>query len=147
MRTAFPLRDEINQTSHWIIFLDRDQKNLGTCRVSLKRKTDQLSDLTRDEWQEFVEIVNKLENSLKKAFNATLFNWVIIRDKKLPSPKYHYLEWHVIPRYHKKIEFEKIIFEDPCFGKSTLNVCNNILTLPDEVMTKIIIKIRDNFDI
>ncbi len=146
METEPHFRDLIIQTRYWYIILDPDQKNLGTCIVSLKRESDHLSSLKPDEWQEFIKIVYKLERSLKKSFNATLFNWGCFLSEIEENKPLH-LEWHVIPRYQQKLEFAKTSFSDPCFGKSTMQICGEQLILPSNLRNKIITKIRENLDI
>lgn len=146
METEPHPRDLITQTRYWYIFLDPDQKNLGTCIVSLKRESGHLSSLKPAEWQEFIKIVYQLEKSIKKAFKATLFNWGCFLSE-IEENKLLHLEWHVIPRYQQKLEFEKKSFSDPCFGKSTIQICGETLILPYSLRNKIISKIRENLNI
>ena len=107
----------LRETRFWTIFLAPNQSNLGTCVIALKRDSEELSDLTDDEWAEFTFIVKNMERSLKKAFNATMFNWGCLMNssylKESPDPHIH---WHFIPRYKHPVEFEEEIFDDPYFG-------------------------------
>ncbi|MGC9516771.1 MAG: HIT family protein [Methanomicrobiales archaeon] len=140
--------DFIAETKYWIIFLDQDQKNLGTCVVALKREAKLLSTLKPDEWRDFTGIVRELELSLKKAFKVTMFNWGCLLNtayiKFPPTPQVH---WHLIPRYQGKIEFAGVIFQDPCFGRSTLSVKDEKLDLNSKIREKIISKIRENLNL
>ena len=67
--------DIMFETPFWIIFLAPNQTNIGTCVVALKRHYGTLDGLKKEEWLDFADIVKKLEGSLKKLFNATMFNW------------------------------------------------------------------------
>ncbi|MDI6644900.1 MAG: HIT family protein [Methanobacteriaceae archaeon] len=137
--------DFIADTEHWIIFLDRDQKNLGTCVVALKREAKLLSELTLNEWDDFKDIVRALESALKKAFDVTMFNWgCLLNTAYIKIPANPQVHWHLIPRYREPVKFKEIIFIDPCFGKSTLSVAGKKLDLNPEIREEIIKKIRDN---
>jgi diadenosine tetraphosphate (Ap4A) HIT family hydrolase len=135
--------DLILETEYWFILLAPDQKNLGTCVVALKRHEGDLGRLKDEEWQEFSKIVKNLQSALKKAFNSTMFNWGCLMNlsylKDHPDPHVH---WHFIPRYKQIIEFEGIIFEDPCFGFSTMKSKQGVRKIPQNVRMKIINRIK-----
>ncbi|MDI6643760.1 MAG: HIT family protein [Methanobacteriaceae archaeon] len=107
----------IQENRFWTIFLAPNQSNIGTCVIALRRNSSELSDLKDEEWAEFSFIVKNMEQSLKKSFNATLFNWGCLMNssylKESPDPHIH---WHFIPRYKNPVEFEDQIFDDPYFG-------------------------------
>ncbi|MGZ7109543.1 MAG: HIT family protein, partial [Methanobacterium sp.] len=92
--------DVMFETPYWIIFLAPSQSNIGTCVVALKRHYGTLDGLKNEEWLDFADVVKKLEYSLKKSFNATMFNWGALMNAdylmKNPDPHIH---WHFIPRY------------------------------------------------
>jgi diadenosine tetraphosphate (Ap4A) HIT family hydrolase len=135
--------DLIVKTKYWFILLAPDQKNLGTCVVALKRHEGDLGRLKDEEWQEFSKIVKNLQSALKKAFNSTMFNWGCLMNlsylKDHPDPHVH---WHFIPRYKQIIEFAGIIFEDPCFGFSTMKSKQGVRKIPQNVRMKIINEIK-----
>jgi len=132
----------IYETEHWMIFLAPSQRFLGTGVVVLKRHCNKLSELTSEEWDEYVKIVEKLETTLTKAFNPTLFNWSCFMNKAYrvdpPNPEIH---WHFIPRYNKKIKFEGLIFEDPDFGYIPQPIERKI---PEDIMQMIMDEIKRN---
>lgn len=138
--------DLILETKKWFILLAPDQKNLGTCVIALKRSEGDLAGLNRGEWNEFSKIVKCLQFALKKSFNPTMFNWGCLMNssylKKPPNPHVH---WHFIPRYQDKVEFEGLLFEDPCFGFSTMKSREKVRKIHEKVRLKIINKIRQNF--
>lgn len=134
----------IAETDYWYIVLDPDQKNLGSCLLIIKRDIKHLSDLNKVEWKQFIQIVYELEYSLKKAFQVTLFNWGSYLDSPYTIiPILDQLHWLVIPRYHKKVEFQGMIFQDPCFGESTLTVKEEVFVVSSRIRAKIIIKIQE----
>ncbi|MCK9151211.1 HIT family protein [Methanobacterium alcaliphilum] len=109
--------DFLYETNSWIIFLAPNQSNLGTCVIALKRQERFLNSLTKEEWDEFSEIVNQLESSLKKAFNATMFNWgTLMNSFYLEDTLEPHMHWHFIPRYDHEVELDGELFEDPFFG-------------------------------
>ncbi|MEK6820503.1 MAG: HIT family protein, partial [Nanoarchaeota archaeon] len=84
----------IFETKYWKISLADNQYYLGRCIVGLKRHASSLSGLDAEEITNFLEVVKKLEYSLKKSFNATMFNWSclmnhVYKDKK-PNPHVHF---------------------------------------------------------
>ncbi|MGF7119575.1 HIT family protein [Methanobacterium oryzae] len=140
--------DLIGETKHWFILLAPDQKNLGTCVVALNRYEGDLAGLKDEEWQEFSQIVKNLQLALKKSFNTTMFNWgALMNASYLKNPPNPHVHWHFIPRYKKEVEFGGLIFEDPCFGFSTMKSKQGIREIPKNVRMKIIDKLRDNLEI
>lgn len=130
--------DMMAEVEYWLIFLAPDQKNLGTCVVALKREESELSGLIKEEWSEFFYVVKRMERTIKKAFNATMFNWgSLMNSSYLQNHPDPHLHWHFIPRYREPIEFNGRIFKDPCFGKSTINI-RETLYLPSSERDEII---------
>jgi diadenosine tetraphosphate (Ap4A) HIT family hydrolase len=100
------------ETEYWIVFLAPSQRYLGTCVVALRRQCKDLLELNAQEWADFGNIVQKLENALNHALNPTLFNWSCFKNATFrlenPQPEIH---WHFIPRYKHPVEFQGISFE------------------------------------
>lgn len=134
--------DFIFETDYWIIFLAPNQSNIGTCVVALKRHHGYLAGMNGEEWVNFGEIVEKLEFSLKIAFNTAMFNLELLMNadyrKNQPDPHVH---WHFIPRYDHKVEFEGLTFEDPDFGYMKHRPIRKV---PYNIRKKIIEKIKEN---
>lgn len=132
----------IYEAEYWQIYLAPSQRYFGTCVVVLKRQCENLKELKIAEWIEFAEIVDKLETTLKKAFNPTLFNWSCFMNSAYrvnpPHPQVH---WHFIPRYNHKIEFEGLKFDDPDFGHIPRPIERKI---PEKVMKKLRDEIKIN---
>jgi ATP adenylyltransferase len=133
--------DFLCQSEHWIVFLAPNQSNLGTCVVSLKRHHSTLTGLRNEEWEEFIEIVEKMESALKKAFQSTLFNWgCLMNTFYLEDALDPHLHWHFIPRYKNPVQFAGHTFEDPHFGYMRPRPPKKI---SQEVRDKIANKIRE----
>ncbi|BDZ71344.1 HIT family protein [Methanobacterium petrolearium] len=115
--TDYNFGDPIIQTHHWIVFLAPNQSNLATCVVALKRDKKTLSGLKNEEWEDFVQLLERMEKSVKIAFDATLFNWgCLMNTFYMEDTLEPHLHWHFIPRYNHPVEFAGHTFEDPHFG-------------------------------
>jgi Diadenosine tetraphosphate (Ap4A) hydrolase and other HIT family hydrolases len=134
--------DLIHETDYWMIFLAPSQRYLGTCVVVLKRNCRDLSGLEKREWIDFGLTVERLENSVAKSFNPSLYNWSCFKNSVFryenPNPEIH---WHFIPRYKSEVEFGGLKFDDPDFGYIPKPIERII---PKEVMEKIKLKIKKN---
>lgn len=112
----------IFETDHWKVILMNKQRYLGRCGVVLKRNCGDLADFTNEEAFDFLAVVRKLENLLRKTFNATMFNWACLMNNAYhespPNPQVH---WHFRPRYDHSVEFAGEAFADPNFGKHYLS--------------------------
>ena len=123
---------KISQTEHWNIYLSHNQTYLGRCLIALKRHTPDLAKLERAEWDDFVSLIEKLETSLLRSFEPSLFNWACLMNnayqEKIPNPHVH---WHLVPRYSHAVEFKGEVFEDLEFGhhydsKKSRNISPNL---------------------
>ncbi|WP_414470488.1 HIT family protein [Methanobacterium sp. ACI-7] len=132
----------IYETEYWQIYLAPSQRYFGTCVVVLKRHCSDLKGLKSREWDDFKEIIDKLEITIKKTFNPTLFNWSCFMNSAYrehsPNPEVH---WHFIPRYDYKFDFEGLEFEDPDFGYIPRPIERKV---PKRVMEKIMQMIKEN---
>jgi diadenosine tetraphosphate (Ap4A) HIT family hydrolase len=136
------------ETEYWLIILAPDQRNLGTCVVALKRDEEELSGVSSEEWADLAHIVKNLELAVKKAFHATMFNWgCLMNSSYLEDPPCPHLHWHFIPRYRDPVEFQGKIFEDPCFGRSTMHDRGRSLQLSKEFIERIKSKILEYLEI
>lgn len=110
-------KDFITETKYWEIYLNSDQYYLGRCVVACKREVPAMSELSDEEWQDFIKLVKKIESGFKKAFGATMFNWTCLMNsayqEKDPHPWVH---WHLRPRYAKPVKFAGLTFKDEEFG-------------------------------
>lgn len=135
--------DLIYETSHWRTILAADQAYLGRSVVVLKRPCGDLANMKEEELLDFLQVVRKLENAFRKAFNAAMFNWSCLMNLAYqnhpPNPQVH---WHVRPRYSQKVEFADEVFEDKEFGHHYASGAERIFS--PEVRKLIIQKVKDN---
>jgi diadenosine tetraphosphate (Ap4A) HIT family hydrolase len=129
------------ETQFWRIVLAPNQALLGRCIVHLKRHSGDLADLTPDELLEWLAVVRTLENALRAAFSATMFNWscymnLSYRDE---HPNQH-IHWWAVPRYAHPVTFNEFTFEDPHFGSPYDHARR--LELPPEIHHKIAAQIQ-----
>jgi len=131
----------IFETKYWTIELASDQTYLGRCKIILKRKCGELNKVNNKEWDDFLKVIKRMENGLKIAFNATMFNWTCLMNdayqSKNPMPQVH---WHFRPRYKNKIKFNGLFFEDKEFGQHYNREKNR--KIAERIQNKIIEKIR-----
>jgi diadenosine tetraphosphate (Ap4A) HIT family hydrolase len=131
----------IFETKHWKIVLLQDQLYLGRCVVALKRPCQNLADLNGDEFQDWHEVVKRLELLFRDTFGAAMFNWSCLMNKK---PEARQIHWHFRPRYNKPVEVGGRTFEDPNFGQHALTGSNDESLVPREVLVSIIERLQGN---
>lgn len=68
-------QDQIYETRYWAVSLAADQGYLGRCYITLKRHCGDMAELEKTEWSDFAGLVKRLEDALRKAFGAAMFNW------------------------------------------------------------------------
>ncbi len=128
------------ETKYWEVYLVPDQKYLGRSLVILKRDCEHLSEISKEESEDFFEIVKKTEGLFKEKFNATMFNWTCLMNnayKKANSEKPQ-VHWHCRPRYEEVVEFEGKTFLDPNFAHHYLRGKENEKNVSDEFLQKMI---------
>lgn len=134
----------IRETQYWRICLAPNQNLLGRCVIHLKRHTGDLADLTKDEMEDFLKVVKRVENALRVAFNVTMFNWSCYMNhafrEKSPDPHVH---WWAVPRYAYVVNFGERTFEDPHFGNPYDH--GRRLDLPKNLRDEIAEKIRETY--
>jgi diadenosine tetraphosphate (Ap4A) HIT family hydrolase len=134
----------ISETQYWRVCLAPNQSLLGRCVIHLKRHADDLAELTKDEWDNFLNVVQRVEESVKSAFSATMFNWSCYMNhayrENHPNPHVH---WWAVPRYARVVRFAKKTFEDPHFGNPYNH--SRWLDLPKTLRDEIAKKIRESY--
>ena len=114
------MKAKIFETGFWEIKLNfEDQHNLGRSVIVLKRPCQHLSGITKQEMLDLHKVIISMENSLKKVFGATMFNWTCLMNNayKKTSDNFPQVHLHFRPRYKNKVEFAGEIFEDTDFSK------------------------------
>ena len=135
----------ITQTKFWKVDINENQEYLGRSFVSLKRHCGSLSELTKDEWLDFSELVRKLESCFKRTFDAKLINWSCLMNnafkEKTANPHIH---WHVRPRYERDVKFAGLTFKDPEFGSHYSRGQDRIFLQPEDVLLKVVKELKKN---
>ena len=127
----------IKEYAYWKIFLHPNKGYLGRCVLWCTRDDAfEITDATQEEQEELFIILKNLRSALVKSFSPDWFNYSFLGNID------RHLHAHIIPRYEKERTFEKIIFKDELYGK---NYSTDIhFTVPDEVIMKILGKIKEN---
>lgn len=120
-----------------------NQEYLGRSYVTLKRHCPSLSEISIDEWLDFLSLIKKLENAFSKAFGAISYNWTcLMNDAFKEKPAFPHVHWHIRPRYDKDVTFADTTFIDPEFGHHYARSSERILVLPDEKLSEIINEVK-----
>jgi diadenosine tetraphosphate (Ap4A) HIT family hydrolase len=130
------------ETKYWRVVLAPNQSLVGRCVLDLKRHCGDVAETTQEELSEWLTIVKVLEDALRKAFDATMFNWSCYmnsayRDQP-PEPHVH---WWVVPRYNHPVRIDRWIFEDMEFGNPYDH--SRILEAPGELHHQIAAQIKE----
>jgi len=102
-----------------------------------------LAELTREEWLDYADIVKKLEQAIRLAFGAVVFNWGCLMNNAFQvSPATPHIHWHLRPRYDKTVNFDGLEFIDPLFGYHYDRAQSQKVS--DETLNNIQSKIQEN---
>jgi len=108
---------EIFSTRYWLVALSKDQSTIGRSYLSLKDHKGSLSQLSSEQWGDYIKIVSQVEDVWRKAFGAAPINWACMMNfayhNTPPNPHVH---WHIRPRYAQKVSYAGLTFEDAKFG-------------------------------
>lgn len=138
-------QEVLYETSHWIVSLASKQAYLGRCYVSLKRHCGDLAELTDDELLNFRDVARTMEDSFRRAVDATMFNWTcLMNDAYQVTPPEPHVHWHLRPRYNHDITVEGFVFRDPEFGHHYDREREKESDVSPEVRAAIINRIREN---
>lgn len=135
------------KSSYWTAYVMDDQLYLGRLVVVLNtppnRRVEHLRDIPIVAHIDLLQIVSVLENSLIRAFNATMFNWCCLMNNAYQEaePKPH-VHWHFRPRYNRPVEFQGLTFQDPNFGHHYLREDGHRRLVDEEMKLKIADAIR-----
>lgn len=134
----------IHETQHWRICLAPNQSLIGRCVIHLKRHAGDLADLSDDELCDFLDVLKLVEESIRTAFNATMFNWSCYMNHSYrEDPPIPHVHWWAVPRYAHAVSFGERTFEDPHFGEPYDH--DRWLDLPKSLREEIVGKIRETY--
>lgn len=101
-----PDENKIKEFKNWIVLIREKQVTLGASVIILKRQTDTLSDLTKEEIVEFPTILKWYEETCKRCFGAEKFNYIVAMMKD------NYVHYHAFPRYSKPLKKYGEVWQD-----------------------------------
>lgn len=135
-------RHQILLTDNWKVWLSSNQAYLGRVCITLRNHKSSLSELNEAEWQEFKQLVRKLEPAYKKAFGAYPLNWGCFMNNSFRvEPAYPHVHWHIFPRYKHARTIDGIEFDDPLYGEHYDPHAQKIVS--DELLSQIGQKLKD----
>jgi len=128
---------------YWKVVLHPDQYYLGRSVIISKSTNKHLSQFSLEEMKELFEVIKTLEASLRKAFDATLFNWTSLNNdsyKQENIGKESNFHLHLRPRYSHPVIINGYTFQDRNFGEHYERHTDEQVS--DEIMEEITKKIK-----
>lgn len=104
------------ETNYWKLYLSEDQAYVGRSYLNLKEHKSSLAELSAAEWQDYQELVRKIEPAYKLAFAAELLNWSLLMNNASVEGSTPHVHWHIRPRHSKPVEINGETFTDELFG-------------------------------
>lgn len=134
---------QILVTKHWSAGIGNNHAYLGRAFVSLRSHKGSLSELDEEEWQDFRELVCKLEKAYKDAFGAEPLNWGCFMNHAFRTEPFNpHVHWHIFPRYSVAPVVAGITFDDPLFGNFYDDKAERLVS--DEVVAEIAETLRNH---
>lgn len=96
----------LKSQNSWLISLRTEQITLGSLVLTLNRKCEVLSQLSKQEGEELANCFNIIEEMYQKTFQPDKVNYLALMMVD------HQVHFHVIPRYSTVVEFNEKKFED-----------------------------------
>jgi diadenosine tetraphosphate (Ap4A) HIT family hydrolase len=114
---------------------------VGRCILHLKRHCGDVVETRPDEMLDWLNVAAVMETALRRAFDATMFNWSCYMNlsyrEASPNPHVH---WWIVPRYNHPVVIDALTFEDPRFGSPYEHSMR--MDVPGEVRRQIAERIR-----
>ena len=96
----------IKEFNYWIICARKKARTLGDAVILLKRETDSISNMNKEEAEEYPIVVKWYEKICHDKFGAIKFNYYMLMMKD------NYVHFHAFPRYEKEVKKFDIIWKD-----------------------------------
>lgn len=110
--------DQLLETKNWAVGIGNNQAYFGRAYVTLRNHKPSLSNLNKEEWAEFEEIVQKLEAAYEAAFNAVPLNWGCFMNNAFRNGESNpHVHWHIFPRYRIAPVLNGVYYDDPLYGE------------------------------
>jgi ATP adenylyltransferase len=105
------------RTRYWRFALGDNHAYLGRGYLTLLDHKSSLSELTPEEWQDYTEIVRRIESAYRRAFDTGPFNWSCLMNNAFQKvPAYPHVHWHLWPRHKDPVEINGETFVDELYG-------------------------------
>lgn len=138
-----PLKNQILTTQHWTVGIVSDQPYLGRGLITLFDHKASLGELSDEEWQEFHEIVRKLEPAYEKAFGAKPLNiGCFMNHGYRDDPPHPHVHWQIFPRYKVAPVLDGVTYEDHLYGSFYDDSAERLVG--DEVVEQIVAKLKEH---
>ena len=104
----------IKKFEYWTVYLNENQYYLGRVYITLNRHgPESINDLTKQEWDEFKDIIEKVTKTLGSLYKFDLMNYAMLHN----TIRNHF-HMHLIPRYVDTRIVHGEEFKDELWGKS-----------------------------
>lgn len=105
-------RLKVKEFKQWVVHLSPNQSYLGWCDISLKRHLEDIFEVTREEAEELVVIVEKIKKAIRASFHNDIFNYTSLGNRG------RHVHLHLVPRYSEPVEFSGQNFVDARWGQN-----------------------------
>ena len=96
----------IKEFDYWIVCVRKRARTLGDAVILLKREIPSISNMNREEAEEYPKVIKWYEKTCHDKFGADKFNYYMLMMKD------NYVHYHAFPRYKRDIEKFDIIWKD-----------------------------------
>lgn len=135
-------QNQILEAKYWCVGIGDNHAYLGRAFITLRSHKAKLGELNNEEWQEFQDIIGKLEVAYKQSLGAEPLNVGCFMNHAFRTdPANPHVHWHVYPRYKKAPEIDGVAYDDPLFGNFYDDNATRIVS--DKIVEKIATKLRE----
>lgn len=129
-------QNQILVTKHWTVGVGNNQAYFGRAYATLRTHKGSLGSLDTEEWQEFEEIVKRLEKAYKAVFGAEPLNWgCFMNNAYRVEPAQPHVHWHIFPRYKIPPVLNGVEYGDELYGEFYDDNAERLVT--DDVVKEI----------
>ena len=117
----------IKEYKHWKLLVRKNHPYLGCCVAITKEHHKTMSELSKEEMAEYLEVTKDVESALQKAFGYEVIHHLVLMFKD------KHTHFHILPRRPETIPFSGIEWKDK-FQPNPLGIKN---FPPQEVLNNI----------
>lgn len=128
-------------TDRWSVGVSNNQAYFGRAYAALREHKSSLSELDETDWQEFHQIVRRLEAAYKDVYGAEPLNWSCLMNNayRVEAAQPH-VHWHIYPRYKTAPVLNGVAYDDPLFGEFYDNTAERLVD--DSTVEQIVAKLK-----